>query len=392
MQRYVFLPTFAISLQKTDIKKMTKQFTLKSGTDIFDYNTGWFGENSTGNLFNQLFGTLPSIRKLRNKQDRTILDEIKEMYQTEEDFQLFDNAYYEYDEEEVTEEEDEDEDKEDKKNKEHYECFIICKKNLLVAYFDQHIYIAYSGIDTDEINRLMELGNKYKQKKENLDNLFIVSYEHNYFCLKPSRIKETDINIHHHYNDDFAPVTALIEDFITSDNNSGLVILHGKQGTGKTTYIRHLISRGKRKMIYMGGDLIDRLSDPSFMTFVRQQKNATFIVEDCEELLASRNKSSRMNSGLINILNISDGLLGDELSIKFICTFNAPLQDIDEALLRKGRLVARYEFKDLETEKVNRIIREEGLNIPLQENPMSLAELYNYEGSDFSLGRKKVGF
>ena len=68
--------------------------------------------------------------------------------------------------------------------------------------------------------------------------------------------------------------------------------------------------------------------------------------------MSSRNGSNRMNAGLVNILNISDGLLSDELCIKFICTFNAPLKDIDEALLRKGRLAARYEFKDLTTDKV----------------------------------------
>jgi ATP-dependent 26S proteasome regulatory subunit len=52
-----------------------------------------------------------------------------------------------------------------------------------------------------------------------------------------------------------------------------------------------------------------------------------------------------MNAGLINILNNSDGLLSDELCIKFICTFNAPLKDIDEALLRKGRLAAGMSLK-----------------------------------------------
>ena len=109
-------------------------------------------------------------------------------------------------------------------------------------------------------------------------------------------------------------------------------------------------------MIYMSGDLVDKLSDPSFITFIRQQKNSIFIVEDCEELLSSRNGGNRMNAGLVNILNISDGLLSDELCIKFICTFNAPLKDIDEALLRKGRLAARYEFKDLTTDKVNQLI------------------------------------
>ena len=67
-------------------------------------------------------------------------------------------------------------------------------------------------------------------------------------------------------------------------------------------------------------------------------------------------------------------------------------KDIDEALLRKGRLAARYEFKDLTTDKVNQLIKEEGLDIPQQTQPMTLAEIYNYEGMDFSLGRKRVGF
>ena len=99
-----------------------------------------------------------------------------------------------------------------------------------------------------------------------------------------------------------------------------------------------------------------------------------------------------MNAGLVNILNISDGLLSDELCIKFICTFNAPLKDIDEALLRKGRLAARYEFKDLTTDKIHQLIKEESLDIPEQTHPMTLAEIYNYEGMDFSQGRKRVGF
>ena len=192
--------------------------------------------------------------------------------------------------------------------------------------------------------------------------------------------------------DERAKEVAKIENFLLEDNKSGLIILHGKQGTGKTTYIRHLINLGKKRMIYMSGDLVDKLSDPSFITFIRQQKNSIFIVEDCEELLSSRNGGNRMNAGLVNILNISDGLLSDELCIKFICTFNAPLKDIDEALLRKGRLAARYEFKDLTTDKVNQLIKEESLDIPEQTHPMTLAEIYNYEGMDFSQGRKRVGF
>ena len=276
--------------------------------------------------------------------------------------------------------------------KELYDCIVICKKNLMIGYFDNCVKIAYSNIDKEEINQINQICENHKKENEKLNNLFIVTYSHNYFSLKQSQVNEPAIQIDRHYNDDFVPVAAEIENFLLEDNKSGLIILHGKQGTGKTTYIRHLINLGKKRMIYMSGDLVDKLSDPSFITFIRQQKNSIFIVEDCEELLSSRNGGNRMNAGLVNILNISDGLLSDELCIKFICTFNAPLKDIDEALLRKGRLAARYEFKDLTTDKVNQLIKEESLDIPEQTHPMTLAEIYNYEGMDFSQGRKRVGF
>ena len=288
--------------------------------------------------------------------------------------------------------EEEEEEEDNTSTKELYDCIVICKKNLMIGYFDNCVKIVYSNIDKEEINQINQICENHKKENEKLNNLFIVTYSHNYFSLKQSQVNEPAIQIDRHYNDDFVPVAAEIENFLLEDNKSGLIILHGKQGTGKTTYIRHLINLGKKRMIYMSGDLVDKLSDPSFITFIRQQKNSIFIVEDCEELLSSRNGGNRMNAGLVNILNISDGLLSDELCIKFICTFNAPLKDIDEALLRKGRLAARYEFKDLTTDKVNQLIKEESLDIPEQTHPMTLAEIYNYEGMDFSQGRKRVGF
>lgn len=369
---------------------MSKEYNLFDFTEIFDYSTGWFSDSSIGSLFYQIFKKFPSMKKVKYKVNRTFQEEIKELYQQEEAFDLFEHTYCNHFENEKEDEEDEDET--DSSVKELYDCIIICKENLLIGYFDDCVKIVYSNINEEEINHIYQICENHKKENEKLNNLFVVTYAHNYFSLKESRINETAIKIDRHYNDDFLPVAAEIENFLLEDNKSGLIILHGKQGTGKTTYIRHLINLGKKKMIYMSGDLVDKLSDPTFITFIRQQKNSIFIVEDCEELLSSRNGSNRMNAGLVNILNISDGLLSDELCIKFICTFNAPLKDIDEALLRKGRLAARYEFKELATDKVNLLIKEEGLDIPQQKHPMTLAEIFNYEGMDFSLGRKPVGF
>ena len=378
-----------LSLHYTKRKKMSKEYTLSDFTDIFDYSSGWFSDSSTCSLFYQIFKRFPSMKMVKYKVNRDFLEEIKDLYQQDDSFDIFDHVYYNHFENEEEEEEEEDH---DATTKELYDCIIICKKNLMISYFDHCIKIAYSNIDNEEIDHINQICESHKKENEKLNNLFIVTYSHNFFSLKQSQINKPAIQIGRHYNDDFVPVAAEIENFLLEDNKSGLIILHGKQGTGKTTYIRHLINLGKKRMIYMSGDLVDKLSDPSFVTFIRQQKNSIFIVEDCEELLSSRNGGNRMNAGLVNILNISDGLLSDELCIKFICTFNAPLKDIDEALLRKGRLAARYEFKDLTTDKVNQLIKEESLDIPEQSQPMTLAEIYNYEGMDFSLGRKRVGF
>ena len=367
---------------------MSKEYTLADFTDIFDYSTGWFSDSSICSLFYQIFKRFPSMKMVKYKVNQDFLKEIKKLYQQDDAFDIFEHIYCNHFENEKEEEEEE----EDTSTKELYDCIVICKKNLMIGYFDNCIKIAYSNIDKEEIDRINQICENHKKENEKLNNLFIVTYAHNYFSLKQSQINKPAIQIDRHYNNDFAPVAAEIENFLLEENKSGLIILHGKQGTGKTTYIRHLINLGKKRMIYMSGDLVDKLSDPSFITFIRQQKNSIFIVEDCEELLSSRNGGNRMNAGLVNILNISAGLLSDELCIKFICTFNAPLKDIDEALLRKGRLAARYEFKDLTTDKVNQLIKEEGLEIPQQTQPMTLAEIYNYEGMDFSLGRKRVGF
>lgn len=368
---------------------MSKKYILSNLVDIFDYSTAWFSDSSVGSLFYQISNHFPSMRKVKNKINRSFIEGIKELYQQEELFDLVDHTYHQGFDNENKEDDDEES---EEPNKELYDCIIFCKENLMISYFDECVKIIYSDISEEEISRIQLICETHKKDSEQLNNLFIVTFAHNYFSLKQSRVNKTAIKTELHYNDDFAPVAISIEKFLMEDSKSGLIILHGKQGTGKTTYIRHLINTGKKKMIYMGGDLVDKLSDPSFVTFIRQQKNSILIVEDCEELLTSRNGSTRMNSGLVNILNISDGLLSDELCIKFICTFNAPLKDMDQALLRKGRLAARYEFKELATEKVNKLIQEESLDIPEQKNPMTLAEIYNYDDMDFSLGRSRVGF
>lgn len=200
-------------------------------------------------------------------------------------------------------------------------------------------------------------------------------------------LKHFDIDIKANYNDDLPDDK--IRNFINSENEAGLCILHGKPGTGKTYYIRDLIKNCNREFIYMNKECLNYINDSSFIAFLTNNKNSVFIMEDCENVLADR---TQYNNTISTLLNLSDGLLGDSLNNKFICTFNTDISNIDEALLRKGRMKVCYEFKYLSPEKANKLA--EKLNKKDRfDKEVPLCDVMNSEnnGNEAIPPRKKVG-
>lgn len=114
--------------------------------------------------------------------------------------------------------------------------------------------------------------------------------------------------------------------------------------------------------------------NPDFIDLLIDNPNAVLVIEDAENIIMDRKYSS--NSSVSNLLNISDGLLSDCLNVQIICTFNSALNLVDTALLRKGRLIAKYEFSKLDVEKAQRLNDHLGLMQKIT-RPMTLAEITN---------------
>mgnify|MGYP006892816854 FL=1 len=62
---------------------------------------------------------------------------------------------------------------------------------------------------------------------------------------------------------------------------------------------------------------------------------------------------------------------------QIIATFNCDLASIDPALLRKGRLIANYEFNKLDIESAKTLSDKLGFGRDSVTEPMTLAEIYN---------------
>ena len=209
--------------------------------------------------------------------------------------------------------------------------------------------------------------------------LGVIKYEYDTFSVKYHNITDqTDLNMDLHYNDDFSDADTHIKDTLNTEG-SGLIILHGKQGTGKTNYIRHLISQVDRPFIYVPDFLVGQFASPTFIAFLQHLKGVVLILEDCENILLSRDMTNEATPALSTILNMADGLLGDILNIKFICTFNTNTTRIDPALLRKGRLDYMYEFKPLSDDKAVKLGQMIGVDAEqIKElKDKTLANIYN---------------
>lgn len=318
---------------------------------------------------------------------------------------------------------------------------ILLKKSHLFARLDEspsESYVLYDNEHEDDVNRFYELLFKYYVKEEAKENNFytISSNKDGYHLIEnPVRVMK-GFSVSKQYNDDFAIQDEKIQKFVKEENTSGLVILHGTKGTGKTTYIRHLISTNpEKKFVFVPAGLIEILGQPSFQSFLLSLSNHIIILEDCENALRDRKVGSNA-SAVSLLLNMSDGLLSDGLGIKFICTFNEDIKDMDEAIMRKGRLISKYEFKGLNADKANVLLREvafqksgetnaflidgnnnvfkaavtdEGVieitesskddetfesfphvEIPFLTKPTTLADVYNYDQESYSIERKRI--
>ncbi len=177
-------------------------------------------------------------------------------------------------------------------------------------------------------------------------------------------------------------------------NISGVVMLFGCPGSGKSTYLRWLISLlPKKRVIFLPTRMAQNLDNLQLMDFLIQEcAGSILIVEDSDALIESRENTG--NSSVSMLLNLADGILGSSLGIITICTFNTNISNIDKALLRPGRLIGMYEFKKLSVERANNLIEQLGLNKSVTE-PKTLAEIYNATSTEVE-GRinlnQKIGF
>ena len=194
------------------------------------------------------------------------------------------------------------------------------------------------------------------------------------------------------YGSSFLKVHEAIVNRLNKSNDKGIILLHGDPGTGKTSYIKHLTTLVTDKdILFIPPSMAEMLSEPSIIPFLMDHKNSILIIEDAERVIADR-EGNGSPAGVSNILNLTDGILGDCLNIQVIATFNMKREKIDQALLRKGRLIAEHKFENLSIIDTNKLLKHIEKDFKSKET-MCLADIYNIDIEVFKTPNKsKIGF
>jgi SpoVK/Ycf46/Vps4 family AAA+-type ATPase len=158
-----------------------------------------------------------------------------------------------------------------------------------------------------------------------------------------------------------------------------------------------LASSLQKDVIFFPTSLVQEITNPSIMNLLRRKPNCVLVLEDAEKAITKR-ESNGESSLVSTLLNVTDGILGDVLKLNVIVTYNCNRSEIDEALLRKGRLKVEYSFNSLSKEMADKIAKSIDKENFEYFDGMTLADVYSQSSDDIlikgvkKLEKPRIGF
>lgn len=266
----------------------------------------------------------------------------------------------------------------------------------LIFYDDGNILCFTQNITEQKKSNLSAWGSKeftekvnsYKRKK--LDHRVDLKWDYK---------AANGINDQHFYieraneaKDEFYPfLNDTVDNFIDRYLNSAapILMLIGPPGTGKTSFIRHLLYTKKlpTQVTFDENVMID---DTYYINYMSQDTYKLLVIEDADVALASRQTDE--NKLMSKFLNISDGLV-PLLEKKIIFSTNLDnIQRIDSALLRPGRCFDVICFRPLTYKEACRVCDAAGIDrIEDDGKEYTLSEILNSQQNK-EVGKRRTGF
>lgn len=262
-----------------------------------------------------------------------------------------------------------------------YSTGIYFKEDALIKV-DHNGFLSIVSYDRAEIERVAKATRVRQRKEESEMHLITVGQEG--LALRRCPFRKAPLIKDNYTPEVQADYKKALKALTDKEPFGRLVILDGPQGTGKSYAVRAFcqdVPSDKAKFIWVPSNMVSGLAGPNLASLLLDhvqidKKTLIMVIEDADEAIVTRDGSNE--SIVSTILNLTDGILGEILDVRCICTTNRKLADLDKAIKRAGRLAVHSHIGNLPKEQAQRVFRRLAPNHPGSgpERDTSLAEVY----------------
>lgn len=192
----------------------------------------------------------------------------------------------------------------------------------------------------------------------------------------------------------------IVRDLKSKSPSGRLAIFDGEPGTGKTYMIRGLLDAVPQALfVIVPVGMVQELASPGMIgALLETRRNkgdlpTVFLIEDADDCLGSRD-ATNVNA-VSALLNLGDGILGAMMDLRLVCTTNLKNEELDEAVIRPGRLSRKVYVGPLHAPVAADLYKKlTGKDLKIT-SEMTLAEVYSaatHEGWKPVETKRPIGF
>jgi len=243
-----------------------------------------------------------------------------------------------------------------------------------------NVCLYYGSESISEIIELVKGTSIAQEGEQSIENINILTFSNNNLDTEPLYLEEIKISDLH-----TKKTTKAVKKIISQieERDSGLTIIKGSRGLGKTTISRYIAQNIELVTLIIPLNLVDlTINNPDFKNFLKKFGKCLLIIDDCEYNYGMNKSKSYLTGNILQSLETLDQ------DIHFILVFNCDHNyDIDPDLIESEYLIDQISLEPLDPKRATHLSKSLGHSIDY-ESDVTLSKVIR---GDVTRDNNKIG-